>query len=235
MRMEKRFRRIAPSSDDRLTTPRSAAVAGILFSVLLSATMVLLRTSAPAFSQELQDWTADDVETVRRALYLVPFAGIAFLWFMGVVRDRFGANEDRFFSTVFFGSGLLFLASLFIAAGVGGAALIGLAATPKAMIASSPFFFGRLVSGQIMNVFTLKMAGVFMVSTATLATRTRILPPWITLPGYGCAGLLLLGSHFIDWAHLVFPLWVLVLSVYILADNARKGKKAAENQAEETT
>ena len=46
-------------------------------------------------------------------LYLVPFAGIAFLWFIGVVRDRIGEREDKFFATVFFGSGLLFVAMLF--------------------------------------------------------------------------------------------------------------------------
>ena len=43
----------------------------------------------------------------------MPFAGIAFLWFIGVVRDQLGEVEDRLFSTVFLGSGLLFLAMLF--------------------------------------------------------------------------------------------------------------------------
>ena len=44
--------------------------------------------------------------------------GIAFLWFIGVLRDRLGAQEDQFFATVFFGSGLLFLAMLFTAAAI---------------------------------------------------------------------------------------------------------------------
>ena len=48
--------------------------------------------------------------------HLVPFAGIAFLWFIGVVREQLGNVEDRLFSTVFLGSGLLFLAMLFIGA-----------------------------------------------------------------------------------------------------------------------
>ena len=55
------------------------------------------------------------------ALNLVPFAGIAFLWFIGVLRDRIGEREDRFFATVFLGSGLLFVAMIFVAAGIGGA------------------------------------------------------------------------------------------------------------------
>ena len=47
---------------------------------------------------------------------MAPFAGIAFLWFIGVLRNRVGALEDQFFSTVFLGSGLLFVASLFASA-----------------------------------------------------------------------------------------------------------------------
>ena len=54
------------------------------------------------------------------ALNLIPFAGIAFLWFIGVLRDRIGQREDRFFAIVFLGSGLLFVAMLFVAAAVSG-------------------------------------------------------------------------------------------------------------------
>ena len=51
---------------------------------------------------------------------LLPFAGIAFLWFIAVVRDRLGELEDRFFATAFLGSGLLFIAMVFNAAAVAG-------------------------------------------------------------------------------------------------------------------
>jgi MFS family permease len=62
--------------------------------------------------------SATESRTVALALNLVPFAGVAFLWFIGVLRDRLGQQEDRFFATVFFGSALLFLATLFAAAAV---------------------------------------------------------------------------------------------------------------------
>ncbi len=208
----------------RLKTPRAAAIAGILFSVLLATTLVLIRISVPTTSPEMQDWSAIDVGTVTMALNLVPFAGIAFLWFIGVVRDRLGTYEDRFFATVFFGSGILFLAMFFAAAAVTGATVMGLAAAPKLMVESGAYIFGRAITAQIMNVFALKMAGVFMISTATLAMRTRILPRWITLPGYALAALLLLSSRFADWLPLAFPLWVLVLSLYLLIENLRGTK-----------
>jgi hypothetical protein len=222
--MEQQMQQPIPLARDRLKTPRAAAIAGILFSVLFTITLVLLRISVPAISPEMQDWSAMRSETVVLALNLVPFAGIAFLWFIGVVRDRLGASEDRFFATVFFGSGILFLAMFFAAAAVTGAMIMVLNAAPKLMIESGAYAFGRAIVAKIMNVFALKMAGVFMITTATLARRTHILPSWITLPGYALAALLLLSSRFADWLPLAFPMWVLVLSIYILVENLRGPK-----------
>ena len=107
-----------PLTRANLKTPKAAAIAGILFSVLLLAVFWLLRTSFPADPQEPGSWLRSSLGSVALALNLMPFAGIAFLWFLGVLRDRLGQQEDRFFATVFFGSGLLFLAMLFTAAKV---------------------------------------------------------------------------------------------------------------------
>jgi hypothetical protein len=92
-----------------LTTPRAAAIAGIIFSVLLLTSLVLIRISVPANPQDAGEWLSSSWKTVNLALNRLPFAGISFLWFIGVVRDRLGSNEDRFFATVFLGCGLLFL------------------------------------------------------------------------------------------------------------------------------
>jgi hypothetical protein len=105
-----------PLTRANLKTPKAAAIAGMLFSVLLLAVFWLLRTSIPADPQESASWLQGSSGSVALALNLMPFAGIAFLWFIGVLRDRLGQQEDRFFATVFFGSGLLFLAMLFTSA-----------------------------------------------------------------------------------------------------------------------
>ena len=97
----------------RATTPRAAAIAGILFSLLLLTSLTLIRLSVPENPQDAGTWLSGDWKTISIALNLLPFAGVAFLWFIGVVRDRLGEHEDRFFATVFLGSGLLFLAMLF--------------------------------------------------------------------------------------------------------------------------
>ena len=81
---------------------------------------LLFRISIPANSFEAGTWLKTSSGTLARTLYLVPFAGIAFLWFIGVLRDRLGEREDSFFATVFLGSGLLFVAMLFASAAVVG-------------------------------------------------------------------------------------------------------------------
>ncbi len=210
----------------QLTTPRAAAIAGIAFSLLLITSLVLIRLSVPEDPQDAGDWLAGGWQTVSLALNLLPFAGIAFLWFIGVVRDRLGEYEDRLFATVFLGSGLLFLAMLFASAAVAGGTMQMYGATPSMLIESGLYAFGRTVTYEIMNVYTMKMAGVFMITTCTLSLRTGIIPRWMAYLGLALALFLLFSLGFFDWAPLVFPLWVLLISVHILLANLRRPQSA---------
>ena len=203
-----------------LKTPRAAAIAGIMFSVLLLGALLLLRNSVPNDPREPGAWLNSESNTVALAINLVPFAGIAFLWFIGVLRDRLGASEDKFFATVFFGSGLLFLGMLFAAAAVAGALIISFETAPAQLIESATFHFARAAAYSMMNVYTVKMAGVFMVTTSTIAIYTGFAPRWIAILGYLLALLLIFGSYYLSWSFAVFPLWVLVMSIYIFFDNA---------------
>jgi hypothetical protein len=203
-----------------LTTPRSAAIAGILFAVLLTTSFVLLRLSVPSRPEDAGAWLSDSSRrrSVRWALNLVPFAGIAFLWFIGVVRDRIGAFEDRFFSTVFLGSGLLFLASLFAATAVAGGLVTSYDTVPPG---PDVWSFGRAATYAALNVYTVKMAGVFMISTATISWRTGVLPRWLAVLGVVLAvGLLFVGGS-AELASLLFPAWVLLVSLDLLVVTRR--------------
>ena len=211
----------------RLRTPKAAAIAGIAFSALLITIFWLLRRSAPADPLDPGTWLATDSKTVALALNLVPFAGVAFLWFIGVLRDRLDQQEDRFFATVFFGSALLFLAMLFAAAAIIGAiVLVATTADPNEMINSTTFRYARATGYIFMNVYAIKMAGVFMISTSTLVIYTKIVPRWIAILGYVLAGILLIGSYYINLSFFVLPLWVLLVSIYILFDNLGRQQKA---------
>ena len=211
----------------RLTTPRAAAIAGILFSVLLITSLVLIRLSIPADPHDAGTWLAGNMGPVDLALNLLPFAGIAFLWFMGVVRDRLGEHEDRFFATVFLGSGLLFLAMLFASAAMAGGIVIAYGDSPTALADSEAYAFARAVTFVVLNTYAIKMAGVFMISTCTLFLRTKVTPRWMALLGYVLALLLLVSISRTGWAFLVFPLWILLISIYILIENYRRGPGVA--------
>ncbi len=222
-----------PLTRARLTTPRAAAIAGILFSLLLITSLVLIRLSVPEDPQDAGEWLAGGWRNVSLALNLLPFAGIAFLWFIGVVRDRLGELEDRLFATVFLGSGLLFLAMLFASAAVAGGTLQMYGATPSMLIESGMYTFGRTVTYEIMNVYAMKMAGVFMITTSTLSLRTGIVPRWMAFLGLVLALLLLFSLGFFYWAPLVFPLWVLLISVHILLANLKRPQAANPPSAPE--
>jgi hypothetical protein len=203
-------------SGSPLRTPRAAAVAGIIFSALLTTALVLLRISVPAHPQQTGAWLSNPGKraAVAVALNFIPFAGIAFLWFIGVVRDRVGEREDRFFASVFLGSGLLFVAMLFTAAAISGGALAGAA---SALPDPGTLALTRNVTTSLLNIYAMRMAAVFTLTTVTIARRTQIVSRWLTLAGLACALVLLIGVGISPWAELVFPAWILALSVDILA------------------
>jgi hypothetical protein len=183
---------------------------------------VLVRISVPADPQDAGAWLASSGNNVRLALNLLPFAGVAFLWFIGVVRDRIGQYEDRLFATVFLGSGLLFLAMIFASAATAGGIITAFETMPQQIVDSGLYGFGRATTYELMNTYAVKMAGVFMLSSCTLFVRLKLAPRWMVYLGYALALCLLLSIGFISWISLVFPLWTLLISVYILIENLRR-------------
>ncbi len=149
----------------------------------------------------------------------MPFAGIAFLWFIGVIRDLLGQYEDRFFSTVFLGSGLLFLAMVFVSCGVAGATLASakLAATQSSE--EQIVYFGREIMLQVSNIYAIRMAGVFMISLGTIWWRTGSMPRWLATISFLVALTLLVVISLSLWLVLLFPAWTLVVSLLVLVRN----------------
>lgn len=211
-----------------LRTPRAAAIAGILFSVLLIYALWVLRTSIPA-DPRVTGWLTSDPGRVSSALALIPVAGVAFMWFLGVLRDRLGVMEDKFFATVFLGSGLMFLGMIFVAAaGLGGLVLV----TPEQLGGvpdAAAIAFGRAFSYAVMRTYAFNMASVFMISTCTIIMRTGISPKWVAVVGYISAVSLLFGSGYLDWTFFLFPAWILILSTTMLATPCRNWIAAPDN------
>ena len=200
----------------RLTTPRTAAIAGILFGLLFSTSLVLMRAAIPEEINSDTSWVAAGSSRINLALGMMPFAGIAYLWFIGVVRDKLGEFEDKFFSTVFFGSSLVFLGLVFIAMAIAGAILSTHQMISKEAPDYSVIYFGRALILHISSVYALRMAGVTMISLGAIWMRTGLMPRWLAVVTFSLALVLLLVVSFNPWFTLVYPAWVTLISLYIL-------------------
>jgi len=200
----------------QLKSPRAAGIAGILFSALTISSQLLIQGSITANPLVLAGEVLNHSKAILLALNLVPFAGIAFLWFIGVFRDHVGEYEDRLFASVFFGSGLLYVAMLFASAALAGGLLHVLSTGAENLVSSGSYALTRMEIRQITAVYAIRMAGVFIISTSTISLRTRVMPYWLALVGYVAALVLLLAAGASDWNTLVFPAWVFVISIWIL-------------------
>ncbi|WP_426368495.1 hypothetical protein [Streptomyces sp. E-08] len=192
----------------RLATRWAAGVAGAVFAILTATAIVLVRVALPS-GVDGAGATVDAGQrsAVRTALELIPFAGIAFLWFMGALREQGGDREDKFVSTVFLGSGLVFVATLY------GAAAAAWSTIDEGAQGSS---FGRDVAYALLTTYAMRMAAVFVITTSTIGHRIGILPRPLTVVGYLAGLTLLVVGASVPWSELVFPAWVLVLSLNIL-------------------
>jgi hypothetical protein len=211
-----------------IRTPRAAAVAGLVFSVLLIVALLLLDAAIGSKPGRYHGWLTDEThrKAVLVALGLIPFAAIAFLWFIGVVRDYLGDREDRFFATVFLGSGLLFLAMMLAGAALGGG-LVASAHQNSSLAASGVWDLSRRATNTLMHTYAMRMAAVFMISSATLLLRTGLVPRLLALAGYAIAAVLMIAVGTIDWVALLFPAWVALISLHILRRTRRKASHGA--------
>jgi hypothetical protein len=174
-----------------LRTPKSAAIAGILFALMLGTVIVMMSSAIPRDPVHGAIWitNASSRSSVAFAMNLIPFAGIAFLWFIGVIRNRLGDREDKFFATVFLGSGLLLVGILFTAAAVMGSALFVYSETPN--ISRDTLRMALVLASTLLGTFGARMAAVFTLSVTTIGLRTQLVPRWLSVIGVACAVALL--------------------------------------------
>jgi hypothetical protein len=199
-----------------LTTPRAAAVAGILFALLFGATLILIRVKMPEGVGDSAEWLDSQKDGISTATKLMPFAGITFLWFIGVVRDNLGRYEDRFFASVLLGSGLLFLAMMFVSTAVAGALVATDAGITDPAAHVAVIAFGKIIVVSAAKTYAIRMAAVFMISLATIWLKTGLMPRWLVAVSYLVALGLLIAGDVSMWLTLAFPVWVLVVSALIL-------------------
>jgi hypothetical protein len=197
-----------------------AALAGVACAMQLALTGFLLsrQPGVGASDAELARWFVDpsNRETVLIGLNFAPIGAVSFLWFIAVIRKRIGDREDRFFATVFFGSGLTF-AILAVTSAVAAAAptLVvqygGVVSPDRQTIAlAHGLWFGLYVVGGS------RFAAVFMFVTSTVGTKFGAFPRWLSIFGYIVAVVLFVAGGFSGSLDFLFVVWLLVVSLTLL-------------------
>jgi hypothetical protein len=209
---------------------RTAAVSGLVFAVLFVAALVFVHR-APTLSDPDAAYAAfyadgGDQVFVAVGLYLVPFAGIAFLWHMTAMRNVLDGLTPAP-STMAHGlnllAGVIFVTLLFAGTAAVGAVAFGVyfghapvedPATARALAA---------VGYGLVFVFAVRGAGMFAITTTTLLRNAGVLPRVPAVAAYLLAAFLLLAVTNNPIAVLVFPAWVVLISVFLL----RHARRAA--------
>ena len=184
--------------------------------MLFAATLILIRVKMPEGVGDSAEWLDSQKDGISTATKLMPFAGITFLWFIGVVRDNLGRYEDRFFASVLLGSGLLFLAMMFVSTAVAAALVATNAGVTDPAAHVEVIAFGKMVVVSAAKTYAIRMAAVFMISLATIWLKTGLMPRWLVAVSYLVALGLLIAGDVSMWLTLAFPVWVLVVSALIL-------------------
>lgn len=203
-----------------LATPTWAGVAGLSYGVIMLFVLTLRHLSVPEAPTTV-DWTLNPsgLRAAGIATTLLPFAGIAFLWFIGVLRSELGDREDKFFATVMMGSGLLYVAMTFMSGATSGALLLlvnsGYPGTDHTLGAL------QTLTMEIAGTYGARMAAVFVLSVTTIGRKAQIMSKPIVVIGYIVALALIFAPPLTRWMQLLFPLWVMLLSVMVLI-RARK-------------
>ena len=198
----------------------AASVAGIVYAVL--TVLALIRLSRfPSLSlsdEELTAWFDDDAHQawLIGALALASIGSIAFLWFVAVIRRRVGALEDKFFATVFLGSGIVYVAVWLIGAAALAAPAVAMTQLDDATVNSASATLAGGIGGSLILVVAPRLQAVFIFTTSTVIMRSRVLPSWLAILGYLTGLALFVVPLIAEPAGLLFPVWVFTVSAVLL-------------------
>jgi hypothetical protein len=207
------------SRHERLRSIESAAIAGVVYAVLTIVALIIFRRfpdpSLP--DTDITAWYNDRANhsTLIIALNLVSIASVSFLWFVAVIRRRMGEREDRFFTTVFLGSAILYLVTLIAGAVAMAAPAVGSSVMANGQVDQATTTLTIGTTNAMLLIIGPRLQAVFMLTTSTLVLQTRVMPNWLAYLGYATGILLFLFPIVAQPVGVMFPLWVLVVSITI--------------------
>jgi hypothetical protein len=200
----------------------AGGIAAIVFAVLF-AVGFLLTTDTPEGDESNAEWVrhfadSDNRRTIVIGVILLALAAVAFLVFLGVLRERLrtAAPGAEWLSTVAFASGVVFVAMVAVFS-------VGVAAVPAGVeFGDNPaprnadvirtadsIGFGALL------LFGAASAGLLIITTSIVSGRAVLLPRWLVVTGYVVGVIVLLGGLlFLPLA--LFVLWMLAVGIVML-------------------
>jgi hypothetical protein len=192
--------------------------------VLLLSAFALVNRHGPGsdFSsnqfQEFYDSESRQRWVLVAGIYLIPFAGIAFIWFTVALREWLHgelSRIDRIFSNLIFACGILYVAMLFVAGAATSLNTVDATQIDQMTNMSVVSTFARYGSSLFL-IFALRMAAMIVFATTNIARRSGVFPKPFILSGLPVGLLLLLTSSLNPWLVIVFPIWLATLSILIL-------------------
>ena len=208
---------------------KSAAIAGVIYSILAIAALLLLRDfpAAGAAGTTPTAWIEDPLNQAALivGLNLASISSVAFLWFVAVIRKRMGDKEDKFFSTVFLGSALVYIGIWLVAAAAIASIAVAHQRFDDASLNTDSVTFLLGFSEALILVVGPRLQGVFVLTTSTLILRTEMLPSWLAYLGYAAGSIMVLFPIISEPVGLGFPLWVLVVSVTMLIVKSKQNHR----------
>jgi hypothetical protein len=201
-----------------------AALAGLAFAVLEIIAIVLFsRIPGPgATDQELADYFGDTTERrliIAAGIYVVPFAGIAFMWFLAALRERTlhaAGIEDPLFSTVQLMSGILYVGMNFVAAAAAVATPLALEFADDTELEIAGVRQLIVLTQSLMMILAIRAGAVFVAAGTMRARRAGLLPTWFHVVSMIGVVVTLLWATYSEPLRLLIPIWVACVSVFVL-------------------
>lgn len=225
-------------SADAAKHARMAGLLGVVFAVLLALALVLVNRS-PGLGVSDSDYQAfygqgGKTVLITVGLYLVPFAGIAFLWHMTTLRllvRELAPDAPAIPSTLQLLSGGLFVGLLFCGAAAAGAVAlvndIGSGPLPGPDVGRALTSIGYA----IVFVYAVRAAGMYVMTTTTLLMHAGVLPRWLGWLSYLLALAMLVATTFNPAVVLVLPGWAALIGIVVLVRAGRPGARALPEAA----
>jgi len=213
------------TDESHQTTQRDALQIGVLgavFAILFLVSLWLLNAvpKPREGDQAFQEFYSGDErrKVVIVGLYLLPLSAIAFIWFLASLRQwvaRTWPIDRQIIGTVQLLSGVAFIT---LALASSAATIIPAAAVELSDQAFDPALARQfpLYGDALLLVFGIRMAAMFVMTTANMGLKSAVLPKWFVYLSFLLSAILLLSYSLSIWLVVGFPVWVLALGLLII-------------------